>query len=284
MEKENIFFNVPNLYVNLIRLDLNPDKVIRGSHFHKEIEIVRVDEGNIFCFLKDRKISVNKGEILFINSGVVHNLICNSTNAKITYIQIDMTEYIKKNLPSDCLGFYLTVGSLDLAGFKIFSNASEMCQLISQIEREIENKKTGFKISLNGYIAVLLAYMSRNDLFYNLDSLQRNKNIIRILPIVDYIEKNFKSKIYLEDLSRVLNINKYTICKEFKRTVGYSFTDYLNLRRLENAVDLLINTDKSICEIAFESGFASVQYFNKSFKSAKSVTPKEYRKMCDIGV
>ncbi|WP_041700811.1 helix-turn-helix domain-containing protein [Clostridium kluyveri] len=61
-------------------------------------------------------------------------------------------------------------------------------------------------------------------------------------------------------------------------TTGYSFTDLLNLTRVDEALKILLDTDKNISEISEEVGFSHTRYFNKHFKIRFKCTPSQYRK------
>lgn len=56
-----------------------------------------------------------------------------------------------------------------------------------------------------------------------------------------------------------------------------SFTDFLNLYRIETALRLLDETDKKITDIALESGFQSVRNFNEAFRKKIGISPSEYK-------
>ena len=64
----------------------------------------------------------------------------------------------------------------------------------------------------------------------------------------------------------------------FKRSTGKTLRDFVEDVRLEIAVNLLINTDKTLTEIAYECGFSSQSYFSYAFKKKMNVTPREYVK------
>lgn len=59
---------------------------------------------------------------------------------------------------------------------------------------------------------------------------------------------------------------------------GYSFTDLINLTRVEESIKLLLDSDMSISEISEEIGFSHVRYYNKNFKVYYGCTPLQYRK------
>ena len=86
-----------------------------------------------------------------------------------------------------------------------------------------------------------------------------------ITVISDYIHQNYTGKITLRDIAKETGYDYNYMSRYFHRTFNMKFNDYVNTCRLENAITLLRNTDKSILNLAYESGFQSVRSFNNFF-------------------
>ncbi len=69
----------------------------------------------------------------------------------------------------------------------------------------------------------------------------------------------------------------------FRREVGRTFEDYVNDARIGQACRALLDTDRSVTDIAFEAGFNSVAYFNRRFMRAKGMSPTAYRARAGSG-
>ena len=106
---------------------------------------------------------------------------------------------------------------------------------------------------------------------------ERNTENEAIWKTIKYIEKNFDKNINLSDIAELLNVSENYMGVYFKKHTGMNFTNYLNRKRLFHSVNLLKETDMSIKEIAFSSGFNSPEYFTRVFTAAFSKSPKEYR-------
>jgi AraC-like DNA-binding protein len=65
--------------------------------------------------------------------------------------------------------------------------------------------------------------------------------------------------------------------KVFKRVAGMSFVAYLTHLRVSNARQLLHGSDRSVAEIAAEVGFADQSYFDRRFKQAFGMSPRQFR-------
>lgn len=95
---------------------------------------------------------------------------------------------------------------------------------------------------------------------------------------ISYIMRHFREHISLNSISKQLLITPKHLGVVFKKNTDMSFNEYLNNVRLEYACNLLITSDLLIKEIAFSSGYTSVEYFLDIFKKMLKMTPSEYRK------
>ena len=104
-------------------------------------------------------------------------------------------------------------------------------------------------------------------------SLKKNSSSI------DYIAKNYQDpELSLTDIKENTGLNESRISEEIKAKTNLSFKQYLNAIRLEEAKNLLINSEKSISEIAYQVGYNNVSHFNRVFKQIENCSPGDYRK------
>ena len=100
-----------------------------------------------------------------------------------------------------------------------------------------------------------------------------------IYDTLDYIDKNYQSKIKLEEIAISLHLNASYLSKLFKENMGITISEHILSRRLNAAVILLKqHPDKPISDIANETGFYDTAHFSKAFKKAYSETILQYKK------
>ena len=85
------------------------------------------------------------------------------------------------------------------------------------------------------------------------------------------------SELTLPQLAHALNVSTFYFCKMFKKATGLTFTDYLTRTRIEKAKQLLLDPQVRISEAAYDSGFASITHFNRSFRRVVGKSPTKYR-------
>ena len=104
------------------------------------------------------------------------------------------------------------------------------------------------------------------------------ENNTRAGQIISYLDAHFREAIQLSDLAASFSASRQYISTILHKELGITFSEYLVRLRLEEAVRLLLTTDKSITEIAESSGFPNLKSFNQAFRAKYQTTPKDYRK------
>ena len=99
----------------------------------------------------------------------------------------------------------------------------------------------------------------------------------RIKMVNQYLIDNLHNPIRINDVADMVNMTPSAFSHFFKKRTQRSFSDYLLEIRIGHAAKLLIDTEKNISEICFESGFNNISNFNRSFKKLKACTPREFR-------
>ena len=99
----------------------------------------------------------------------------------------------------------------------------------------------------------------------------------KVASSFEYIQENFREKLSLEDIADMVGYNKDYLSRIFKSATGMTVIEFINNIRIEEARYLLLNTDKSVTEIALEAGFGSNAYLSRLFRRKYAVTPNKYR-------
>lgn len=121
-----------------------------------------------------------------------------------------------------------------------------------------------------------------HDLFINI--LKNNTtaqslytNNILINKALNYIYHTYCMPIKIDYICNMLNLDKCYFCKLFKKETGFTFTEYINILRIEKSKELLSNNELSLFDIAITIGYNNQSYYSKIFKKLNKKTPLEYR-------
>jgi two-component system response regulator YesN len=99
---------------------------------------------------------------------------------------------------------------------------------------------------------------------------------------VEYIHKNFKRNISLNDVAEYIGVSSSYLSRTFKEECGKGFVEYLNFIRVEYVKRLIEDGNGRLKDIIVEAGFNSYTYFFKVFKSMMGMTPAEYEETCGL--
>lgn len=103
------------------------------------------------------------------------------------------------------------------------------------------------------------------------------KQARRIERVSTWMTSHFCEPITLEQAAQVANLTPTAFSRFFRRATNRPFIRFLNELRIRHACRLLLETEKSIAEIAFESGFENLSNFNRHFQHLLAMTPRQYR-------
>lgn len=99
----------------------------------------------------------------------------------------------------------------------------------------------------------------------------------RMTDVYTYIRENYFKPISLEKIAKIARMSPFAFSRYFKINSGAGFIEYLNRVRTNKACYLLRETEYQVHDIAMECGFASISNFNKQFRKAEGISPRDYR-------
>lgn len=113
-------------------------------------------------------------------------------------------------------------------------------------------------------------------------SPEKNISKREIESSIIYIQENLNSMIHISDLAQMENMSLSAYKKKFVQITGIPPGEYILREKIKKSKEMLLSTQLSITEIAFEYGFSSSQYFATVFKRLCYMSPSEFRKVYDI--
>ena len=229
-----------------------------------------IKEGEGIFFIENDAINVRKGDLLILNSNIGHNISVSDevSTIRVQGFGVENIGIGKSDEDEKELSYYY------IEDYEFQDIGSK---LIEKITTEYERACPYNTSMANALATIFIVGLIRNN-EQKLEVISDVNLNSQISFIKSYIDKNFKQNIKLDDLSHIAYMNKYNIIAEFKDTYSVTPIDYLILRRIDVAKNLIITTNHPMDQIAEEVGFNSQSYFNQVFKKKVGVTPYQYRK------
>ena len=96
--------------------------------------------------------------------------------------------------------------------------------------------------------------------------------------IIRFLRTHYQEPVSLADVGRAVGFSESECCRQFRQMTGDTILNYLRSYRLTRSIELLEDTQLSVSEIAYESGFSGASYYIECFKKELNQTPLQYRK------
>lgn len=106
---------------------------------------------------------------------------------------------------------------------------------------------------------------------------KNQKNLQAIQKAAEYIRKNYRNKLTIDDIAQEVYLSPCYVSRIFKQGLGCTLMEYLTQIRVEEAKTLLKNPKYNIMQVAEESGFEDPGYFTRVFKKLEGITPSRYK-------
>lgn len=121
----------------------------------------------------------------------------------------------------------------------------------------------------------------------NAEGTQRAKSFkrfrdFRVRRSLRLIQQRIGEDFEMEKLARSVGLSRPHFFKLFKQYMGVTPNVYMNTLRSERAIEDLLNTDKTVTDIAFDLGFSSQASFTRFFSSNVGIAPSEYRRVAHV--
>ena len=251
-------------------------------HSHSFYEIVYVQEGFCLHFTDNNEaVLLMAGDILAVAPNQGHYYRCkeNINIVNIMFLPEALAGVIDevRSLPG-ISDFFDGNPSLNLHTCLSFQDREHIKEIIKTLIDEQNCKMPGWILRVKSLLIDIIVLMSRvfGANFFNRDS--ENSYMNNTILAMQIIEKEYKNILTINDIAVSLGISPDHFTRQFKKTTGFTPSDYLRRYRFAKAVELLRH-EKSVGEVARETGFQNTNYFSREFKAFFNMTPTEFRKM-----
>ena len=227
-------------------------KLFIPMHSHKQCEFVYFFSGNGIVEYNGKKYEFGEGSYYFMNKGVAHSELYKKTGMSIV-VWFDLDESV--SIP-------------DLFQHNTNLNISDICE---QIREELKNRFYSYKTMVDYLMRQIVVLLERQ---------MQSKSEIKqhsIRETIYYIDEYFMTKIKVSELAKECGYSPDHYRCLFKAETKMTPKDYISLRRIKHAKELLKNTKLSV-EVVYERcGFETYAQFVTFFKKKTGLTPKQYR-------
>ncbi len=216
---------------------------------------------------------LDQGDAVVVDSGVIHSgrytggEDAEETGATVMTIQINKDVFRYSGYPKP--------------SFEVFLPREENAETraaLMEIRSVYTQRKPYFEVLLNSNVLKLCYCLLNHHALRKKGMRSPASTNSEIKQALRYIEDHCREKLRLEEVAERLNYNPSYFSRRFHQYTGFTFVEYLNRCRAAAAASMLLESDRSVSEIAMDCGFPNISSFITFFKRQYKTTPALYRR------
>jgi AraC-like DNA-binding protein len=252
-------------------------------HIHDFHELVFVYSGKATHLTADGDYDVQSGDFINIKLGQAHgyknvrNLVLMNILVKSSFFGRD--HFGMYSLPAYEALFSqepeVDIRKLPVAHFRLdYEVFGRVKNLVEAARTDLREHSDGYRAMVASFMQELVVLLIRS---YKEKECSPSSFAANFTRLISYVKDNYRSQLNMHILTGISGMSESHVLRSFKQYLGCSPFRYISRLRLSAATDALIQTDKSITEIALDLGFNDSNYFTRSFRKHLGLSPREYR-------
>jgi AraC-like DNA-binding protein/mannose-6-phosphate isomerase-like protein (cupin superfamily) len=275
--------------VRFLAIERRPVRMNRHDYF----ELLYCHSGEVAFQVQERNVTIKKGDLFIIGSTLFHRAIENG-HARMEVVVVyflpeliyrdgiideEATEYLMPFLNQNDSFMHVVPAETGLP--------LQALHWIEQIHKEMPALTSEARLAVKTYLRMVLMLLRKH--YKDTQRIKgvftrRQRDIERLRPLFEFIDRHFAERISLADASTVVGMSSSHFKRFFRQVTGQPFVTHLNRFRVARAQGLLALTDKSIAEVSQEVGFCDQSYFGIVFRKFVHMPPLLYRQRHRAGV
>lgn len=267
--------------ISVVKRHYRKNEHLFEKHLHNnQLQFFYFKKGRAIIYCGRNHYSVTSEDVIFINNNETHNNERLPESLEFFIIKIDLN-LLDLCTVTACNKKYILPIKQNMILFHNRIESKNIKETLKCIIIEYEDKPNGYELQLLSLIYRVISELFEGQVARSLskrNAEQLGKSRAGFQRVLEYIESNYENEIKLSYVAKLAEMSKGYFCTCFRQMTGKSFTDYVNLFRIEKAAVLLKQNKTSITDIALSVGFEDMSYFCRIFKKYMGQAPSSYRR------
>lgn len=244
------------------------------AHHHDYEELLIGIEGALEHFIDFRTEVIEAPYISFITKGKTHRLVPRIRNEKCEVWVIRFNSEFIPEITFQLYSLYHDDANVVMKSGFCFERIITLCDMMhSEMQRENPDYAI-LRHLLSALFIMIESDRKRSD--QSEEAIQKTQNVT-FGNFLKILEENFHRPLGVDFYAEKLFMSSRNLNLITKNILQQSVSEIIEIRKLTEAKNLLVSTDKSISEISFELGYNEKSYFSNVFKKKTGQTPTEFR-------
>lgn len=250
------------------------------EEFHDFWEICYVKSGEVTLCIDEKSLKLSKNQLLIIPPNHTHYYVSTDSTASAFVICFESVSNILN--PLSMVRFNLKNEQIYCLERIIFESENTFKMNDDDLLEVLASPNFGGKQAILLQLEYLLICLARQlsseancDLVFLSD---KNFYADFVGVVISFLSENVRERVSLNDICDRMKCSRSFLCKVFKSQTGKTIFSYFNQMKIEEATNMLTETDMSISDIAYSLGFSETKYFDYLFKKYIGETPKAFKK------
>ncbi len=272
-ENEIIDYNLDKLPFEIFIFEGCTGNYTRDMHWHKDLEVFAVCEGELLFTLEKKRFMMQKGDVVILNPNEVHAIDSPKPNKAIVLqfpVSIFLAGKKEENVKEPFIWFSHGKNNAD----------KKLVLIINFLHDEMCNKDRTDNFLAMSYFYEILFLMLKEYRLHEVDAglLQNQNKIKKLTKLVTFMEDHYSENLTLNELADLFGYTPNYLSHMFRKYTGITFQSYLNNIRIEHIMFDIENSAEPIEKLAIIHGFANVKTLNRIFQKKYGMLPGNYRK------
>lgn len=237
-----------------------------ACHWHDYTEIEIVAEGSADHFINNEQTVLKAGDGYIMSSCDFHGI---KAASELVILNLSLRQGSVDSRLENSLGYGVGKIRCELEGREMDRVNELFDRALTEFSRPADQYTELILKNLAEELIVMLLRKSKTE---KLSAVPR-----LVQRAIAEVNAKFRQQLTLNSLAEDLFVTPNYLGTCFKKSIGISFNKYVALTRLRFACGLLVSQSKTVKEIAFESGFSSVEYFLATFRKYLGVNPTAWK-------
>ena len=257
---------------------LPPQKRQYNGHHHTECELSVFIRGAGIYTVEDRKYEFSAGDVFLFGSNEEHCI--SEITEEIDLLNLQFEPYILWESPNSAELLSIFNARNDAFENRFHDDTGEISEYILRFEKELSEKQACYALGAKCCLFMALSTLIRKYPYFKHDGALKTTDGITqgLRSALDYIGENLTGKLTLENIAAVACLSPNYFSHVFKKYNGITLWDYINIKRVEKAIEALRSERSTKLEIAESCGFSSSSNFYKIFTAVTGKKPNDYTK------